>query len=474
MADLLRTRPALLPLLVGLRAPVDRRAYLGVGLGLAAVKYAVEAAAVLALTGAWMSPLAYLSPLVSLRAELLVGLPELWLGVAGLWSLPFAWVGATMSVRRARDAGLHPAWGLGFLVPVLNIVFIGVLAWLPSRPQRAPEGPSTSLAGPERGVAAALVGVAAGGAAGVVLVAVSTLLLGGYGAGLFLGGPFLMSAVAGFLYNLRQRQALLPTLAVGLATQGAAAGLLLLFALEGLICLAMAAPLAVAAGLGGALLGRELARLEDPRAGRALTGSLVALPLLVGLEPDAGQRLEHMVESEVVVAAPPAAVWDVVLAFPEIPETGDEAWFYRAGVAMPLRARIEGTGPGAVRHCEFTTGAFVEPVTTWDPPHRLAFDVRSQPAPMAELSPWTLVHAPHILDGTLTSRRGAFVLEPLAGGRTRLIGRTWYTIDMGPNAYWALWVDALVHRIHLRVLDHIGRVAAGTGRAAPSPRDGGA
>jgi hypothetical protein len=42
-------------------------------------------------------------------------------------------------------------------------------------------------------------------------------------------------------------------------------------------------------------------------------------------------------------------------------------WIYGLGVAYPLRARIEGEGVGAVRHCEFTTGAFVEPITAWEP-----------------------------------------------------------------------------------------------------------
>ena len=39
--------------------------------------------------------------------------------------------------------------------------------------------------------------------------------------------------------------------------------------------------------------------------------------------------------------------------------------------------------------------------------------------------------------------------------RTRLEGTTWYTNRMWPSAYWKLWSDEVIHRIHLRVLDHI-------------------
>lgn len=123
-----------------------------------------------------------------------------------------------------------------------------------------------------------------------------------------------------------------------------------------------------------------------------------------------------------------------------------------------MRAEIDGQGPGAIRRCEFSTGPFIEPITVWDPPRRLSFDVDSQPPPMHEWSPYRRVHAPH-LDGYLRSRRGEFRLIPLPGGRTRLEGSTWYTLDLSPGRYWALWSDALIHQIHLRVLRHIDQLS---------------
>lgn len=121
-----------------------------------------------------------------------------------------------------------------------------------------------------------------------------------------------------------------------------------------------------------------------------------------------------------------------------------------------LRATIDGTGVGAVRRCEFSTGAFIEPITAWEPGRRLAFDVAAQPPPMHELSPYRHIHPPH-LDGYLRCRRGEFRLVPLDGGRTRLEGSTWYEYEIYPQCYWTLWQDALIQRIHRRVLDHIRR-----------------
>jgi hypothetical protein len=150
-------------------------------------------------------------------------------------------------------------------------------------------------------------------------------------------------------------------------------------------------------------------------------------------------------------------VWPHVLGFSDLPEV--PSWFFRLGIAYPVRARIEGAGPGAIRRCEFSTGAFVEPITVWDPPRRLAFDVISQPPPMHEWSPYQELHPPH-LDSTMRSRRGEFRLVALPGGRTRLEGSTWYELDLAPQAYWSIWSDLIVHRIHRRVLEHIRREAA--------------
>jgi hypothetical protein len=51
------------------------------------------------------------------------------------------------------------------------------------------------------------------------------------------------------------------------------------------------------------------------------------------------------------------------------------------------------------------------------------------------------------------------VLEALPGGRTRLVGTTWYSNRMWPAAYWNAWSDYIIHRIHGRVLTHIQKLA---------------
>jgi hypothetical protein len=165
-------------------------------------------------------------------------------------------------------------------------------------------------------------------------------------------------------------------------------------------------------------------------------------------------RDSHVVLSVVEIDAPAERVWENVIEFPALPEPTE--WWFRAGIAYPRYASIEGQGVGAVRRCVFSTGPFVEPITAWEPAKRLAFDVTSFPEPMRELSPYRGIHPPH-LNGYLRSRKGEFRLISLPGGRTRLEGRTWYELDMAPAFYWEIVTDAVIHSIHRRVLDHIKR-----------------
>lgn len=135
-----------------------------------------------------------------------------------------------------------------------------------------------------------------------------------------------------------------------------------------------------------------------------------------------------------------------------------DEFLFKAGIAYPIRARIEGSGPGAVRYCDFSTGSFVEPITVWEQSRRLAFSVREQPVPLREFSPYGDIEPAH-LHGYFVSTKGEFRLIDLGNGRTRLKGTTWYYQKLRPGFYWNLWSDRIIHTIHGRVLKHIKKEA---------------
>ncbi len=145
-------------------------------------------------------------------------------------------------------------------------------------------------------------------------------------------------------------------------------------------------------------------------------------------------------------------MWGHVIGYADMPEPAD--WVFRSGIGYPRRVRLEGAGVGAVRYCDFSTGSFVEPITVWEPGSRLEFDVVESAPPMQEWSPYGDIHPAH-LHGYFVSKRGRFVLTALRNGGTLVEGTSWYQHGLAPGPYWRWWSDAIVHRIHRRVLAHI-------------------
>ena len=426
-------------------APVDRTTYVLNGLLLAACKYAGDVAIVWIATHRLWLPTNYIRPTAAL-SDLGEFSTSTGLSIALLtWALPFLWIGVSMSMRRALDAGMSGWSALLFFVPLVNYALMAILALTPS--DESPERVHSHARGANQ---SPLIAIAAGVTVGLVMLGISVYAFASYGAALFLGTPFLISALTSFLLN-RPHPASAPRTqlicATTIATVGAVA---LAIGGEGVVCLLMAAPLALAIGAMGASLGRRLAvRGNDSPLSAAMV--MLMLPLSASLDARSEPPLRE-VRSSIVIDATPMQVWSHVIAFRPLPEPTELV--FRTGIAYPIRAEISGSGVGAVRRCVFSTGAFVEPITRWEPGVRLSFDVDSQPRPMKELSLYADISPPH-LDGYLKSRRGEFRLIPLPDGRTRLEGRTWYEMRIQPYGYWGIFGDAIISRIHERVLQHI-------------------
>jgi uncharacterized membrane protein YhaH (DUF805 family) len=439
---------------------VSRTEYLYVGLLFSAVKVLIDYATVTFLFGRQWSLLVYVTSRFSVFAA-----PHTWIAnpssraeilTIGAVAAPFMYVGVLYSVKRLRDAGA-PAWLAAlFFVPFVKFLLIALLCILPTveiRPERREGQRPTSLG---RFIPASKIGSAILGFLVTAMIAVPTAWLiterlGNYGWTLFLGLPFFCGFTSAAIYCYHAPRTSSQCLLVALASLGVIAMLVLIFAIEGVICLAMAAPLAIPM----ALIGGKLAHVLQAERGESLLAFsllLFGLPGFAGIEH--ARPLEpHLlkVTSVAEIQAPPETVWKNVVTFSELPAPTEA--IFKTGLAYPLRAEISGSGVGAERHCVFSTGAFVEPITVWQEPSLLRFNVAQEPPPMLELSPFK-IHPRH-LDHYFAAQQGEFRLTALPGGRTRLEGTTWYRLQFAPEVYWKLWSDGIVHRIHMRVLNHI-------------------
>jgi len=281
---------------------------------------------------------------------------------------------------------------------------------------------------------------------------ISIAILGDYGWTLFMIVPFLIGFIPVYIIGRKEEIQLRESYKIGFATLGVVIFALLIFAIEGIICIAMASPILILFVWFGAYLGYKT------NAGNWLnpTNSTLMILLLCGLSMsfDTVNTTEALIpiRTEVIVNAPIEKVWENVVTFDKIDAPQD--WIFKTGISCPTDATIEGEGEGAIRYCNFTTGSFVEPITTWKEPELLQFDVIEQPIPMNEYNPFWDIHPPH-LEGYFVSKKGQFKLNRLADNKTALEGTTWYRLKILPQVYWNLWSGFVIHKIHKRVLNHI-------------------
>ena len=212
---------------------------------------------------------------------------------------------------------------------------------------------------------------------------------------------------------------------------------------EGVVCLVIVFPALYAFILSGLLLGRIWFRQNHTTLQLSIFPFLILLTLTDAFY---GSEQRAVVTDEIVIQAPAEKVWRHVLAFSEIPDRPDY-WIFRLGLPYPTQTTNGGNFVGADRQCMFSDGIVIkERVAEFVPRERLTFDIVEQPThPEAY--------------GHITLHRGQFVLHDNGNGTTTLTGSSWYTLHVRPLWYFDLWTRDMTRAVHLRVMNHIRRLA---------------
>lgn len=365
---------------------------------------------------------------------------------------------ALLSFQRANWSGAGYALAAVVVVPAVQIAAAAMLALLPKFELR--DGPASSPA-PSSDTAHVVQGVLASVAIIVGAVLVSALTFGSYGWSLFVATPFLVGVTTGFLVNRRLLLSGRATARLVLIAAALGTAALVALALEGFVCILLAAPLGAMAALIGGAASRAVAKAG--RGGGKPLASVALLPALFALEaatpPDLPITARAFIESTVQ----PSSVWSALTS--DQPIESRPGLVDAAGLAYPLRGRLLGRGVGAVRLGEFSTGLTRERVTDWVPGRRLAFQVVTQPPAMEEMSPYRRVHAPRV-QGFFETGATSFTLVPLSGGRTRLEVEAHHVLRVEPVLYWEPLARLAIRMNLSRVLYDLKDKAEAGGRAA--------
>lgn len=372
--------------------------------------------------------------------------------------LIFAWAFGALAFRRANDAGVNGFIAALAMTPVIQVPAIVFLSVAPSRAGEEAQAATEQSRFTWR---IAAQGVLAGIGLTMFAVAIGALVFGSYGVGMFVVSPLVIGAVTAFLANRTgdigaKRTFLLVTLALALG--GIA---LVVVALEGVVCIVLASPLALLAALIGGLLGRAIAR-AGTRSARPSLMSVAFLPLVFASESALPANTYFETRETIEVRAPAHAVWlsivhmEPIVAPPALP--------FRLGVAYPISGEIVGSGVGALRRGRFSTGVAIERVTAWRADRELAFVVLSDPPAMHELSPYAHVNAPHV-KGYFKTIETRFEIVPEGPDRCRILEQTTHELRLDPILYWMPFARWIIHENNMRVLSHIAAQAERHGLA---------
>src|SRR5450432_2536567 len=175
-----------------------------------------------------------------------------------------------------------------------------------------------------------------------------------YTFGLFIWLPAVLGALATLIYGFQNdvdRKVLrnVSYLTLGIFSIG-----LLTFAMEGIICILMAAPIGLLFTYIGHWIGYAIIKSK-------MNGNTPAAMFILSLSVPALMAFEHSVKVEddlrlvttsMEINAPIETVWKNVIHFSPLEEPKE--FLFKAGIAYPISAQIDGEGIGAIRHCNFS------------------------------------------------------------------------------------------------------------------------
>lgn len=372
-------------------------------------------------------------------------LPAIWGVVIFAYCLLVAWLLALLSFKLAQQTNRGFVLAVLSVVPVVQLAAIALNAGLPSKNALDEEGQASRHA--SKSVA---LGLLAGIALIVFAVLVSAVTFGTYGWGLFVMTPFLVGITTGYLVNSEGDLGSSRTMNLAIVSAGLGSLALIVLALEGIVCILLAAPLAVPIVMLGAALGRGLAIARYNR--RNPLASVAVLPMIFVLEAAIPPESPIMTRYEIEIGASADSVWQALTrsepieVAPGLPAL--------AGLAYPTSGKLEGEGVGAKRIGAFSTGTATEVVTEWKPNRVLAFHVENQPPAMEEMSPYRRVHAPHV-QGYFVTGETRFELTPMGSNRTLLRVSSGHRLRIDPVPYWEPIARLAIRQNVGRVLEDI-------------------
>jgi len=270
------------------------------------------------------------------------------------------------------------------------------------------------------------------------------------------GAPFVVGAISVYVASRNSPLTLWTQLAVSTSSMFFFLLCMMLFLLEGAICIVMASPIFFGASIvGGISMGLAL---KVAPVNKITVNGLLLLPLALGTFESSldTKAVEATVESAAVVDAQPEIVFDQLINVSNIRKDEPGFSYMRLiGLPRPLEASMSGKGVGAVRTSEKGI-RFEERTSRWETPYHLHYEFEFSPG---SIPPGALDEHVRIGGRYFEVVRGGYDVVAGRDGRSKLVLKTTYRNKSRLNTYGNLWADFALDDFHRSVLQLMKRRA---------------
>lgn len=266
------------------------------------------------------------------------------------------------------------------------------------------------------------------------------------------GVPFLMGALTSFLGCLFHKRNWRWIYVAPCCFVGGAMLMSVLFSIEAIFCVIVAAPIMIPLAFVGGLFGAWMHNLGQ---GRLYISVVVLLPMAVSPLESMWQHphTEVDVPTQITINAHPDEVWKQIASVSAI-ETKElpPTWIYWLGFPRPIAAEIDHPGVGGKRWATFERNvSFFEIVTAWEESKTLAFTITADP----DFIPHTAFDQHIIVGGRFFDvLDGRYQLEEY-DGNTILHLSSRHVLSTPFNQYAGWWSQRIMEAIQNSILQVI-------------------
>ena len=256
------------------------------------------------------------------------------------------------------------------------------------------------------------------------------------GAALFVATPLTVGGIAGFIRTWDQMWRLLGLLLVVPSV------ILLFVGVEGLLCVAMAAPLLAIVMMLGYGIGRLYAisrgvDVEDYHHA-ALWLPMAVFTVSSTVEHFVGlDYLPNETSLAVDLLQPPDEVFEAIIHVDTVKAA--PSWLHTLGLPTPLASHLDTLAVGGKRKCYLSDGIIHERLTKLNAPYYVAMDMGEATMGRSWLRLW----------------EDEYHLAETADGGTRITHTTHFGSNLRPRIYWAAVERYTVRAQHRMVFDNL-------------------